>query len=89
LLGDIVPEKIRGKYFSKRNIISGTVALITTFIASFILDLTKTKGFFTYRFSSIFFLAFIFRIISAGLLKKHYEPKFKLKRIIILLSYNS
>ena len=78
LLGDIVPEKIRGKYFGKRNAVSGTVALLTTLGAAFLLDYFKTKGILLICFSVLFAIASIARFISAGLLKKHYEPKLKL-----------
>lgn len=80
LMGDIVPEKIRGKYFGKRNKICGTIALISTIIAAFLLDYFKTKGLILVGFSFLFFLAGIFRLISARLFKRHYYPKFKLQR---------
>ncbi len=79
LLGDIVPEKIRGKYFSKRNRINGSVALISTLIAAFLLDYFKTKGLILIGFSILFFLACIFRLISDYLFSKHYDPEFKLQ----------
>jgi len=80
LLGDLVPEKIRGRYFSRRNKICGSVALISTLIAAFILDYFKTKGLVLLGFSILFSLALIFRLISARLLSKHYEPKLKLEK---------
>jgi len=80
LMGDIVPEKIRGRYFGKRNRISELVVLISTLIAAFLLDFFKTKGFLLLGFSIIFFLSFLFRMFSSFLFSKHYEPKFKLKK---------
>jgi len=79
LMGDLVPEKVRGRYFSKRNKITGTVALLATLVAAFFLDYFKTKGLALIAFSILFFLACIFRLISAGLFSKHYEPQLKLK----------
>ncbi|MCX6748362.1 MAG: MFS transporter [Candidatus Pacearchaeota archaeon] len=80
LLGDIVPEEIRGKYFGRRNKICGAIALISSFVAAFILDFFKTKGFVLLGFSVLFLIACIARLISASLFKKHYEPRFKLKK---------
>jgi len=80
LMGDIVPEKIRGKYFGKRNMITGTVALIATLVAAFILDFFKTKGAVLLGFSIIFLIASFGRFVSAYLFKKHYNPRFRLKK---------
>lgn len=79
LMGDIVPEKIRGRYWSSRNRICGTVALIVALAASFFLDLMKTKGLVILAFSILFSIALIFRLISATIFSKHYDPKFKLQ----------
>lgn len=80
LMGDIVPEKIRGRYFGKRNRIGETVVLVSTIIAAFLLDFFKTKGLVLIGFSILFLLACIFRLISAFFFKKHYDPKFKLEK---------
>ncbi|MEK6820234.1 MAG: MFS transporter [Nanoarchaeota archaeon] len=80
LLGDIVPDKIRGRYFSKRNKITGTIALVSTVIAAFILDFFKTKGYILIGFSILFVIAGIFRLVSASMFRKHYEPSFKLEK---------
>ena len=79
LMGDLVPEKIRGKYFGNRNKICGAVALISAITAAFLLDFFRTKGLVLIGFAIIFFLASIFRLISANLFKKHYNPEFKLQ----------
>ncbi|MBI2629981.1 MFS transporter [Candidatus Pacearchaeota archaeon] len=80
LMGEIIPESIRGKYFSKRNKIATTIFIISTIIAAFILDFFKTKGLVLAGFSIIFFLAFISRAISSRMLKKHKDVKFKFKK---------
>jgi len=80
LLGDIVPDNIRGKYFGKRNRITGAVGLVSTLTAAFLLDFFKTKGYVLIGFSILFFLASIARLISAYYFKKHYQPKFKQKK---------
>ncbi len=78
MLGDIVPQKIRGKYFGKRNRVAGTVGLVTTLGAAFLLDLFKTKGIVLLGFSLLFFVAFVFRLVAAYLFTKHYDPKLQL-----------
>jgi len=80
LLGDVVPESIRGRYFSKRNRICNSIALICTLGASFILDLAKTRGFILFAFSTLFLIASITRFISCYFFTKHYDPEFKLEK---------
>jgi MFS family permease len=80
LIGDIVPEKIRGRYFGNRNRLCGLVTLLAAVVAAFILDFFKTKGLILIGFSTLFLLACVFRLISASLFKKHYEPEFKLHK---------
>ena len=78
MLGDIVPDKIRGKYFSKRGRICGIIALLSTISAAFLLDIFKTHGYVLFGFALIFSIACIFRLISSYYFKQHYDPKFKL-----------
>lgn len=80
LMGDLVPENIRGKYFSNRNKLCGAVALASMLAGAFILDFFKTRGLVLLGFSILFLVALIFRMISANLFKKHYYPKFKLEK---------
>jgi len=80
LLGDIVPENHRGKYFGIRNKICGIVALLTMLAGAFVLDYYKTRGYLLLIFSIFFFIAGISRLISAYLFTKHYYPKLKLEK---------
>ena len=79
LLGDIVPAKIRGKYFGKRNKICTGVTVAATVLAAFVLDYFKLKGMVLLGFAVIFLAASISRMISAYLLSRHYDPAFKLE----------
>jgi MFS family permease len=79
LLGDIVPKRVRGKYFGKRNKICTAVTVVTTVTVAFLLDFFKTKGLVLLGFSIVFAVASIARMISAWLLSRHYEPPFKLE----------
>lgn len=74
---DIVPEKIRGKYFGIRSGICGLVLLISMFAAGVILDFFKKDAKLYMGFIILFGLAFIFRTISAMLFRRKYEPAFK------------
>lgn len=80
LMGDIVPENIRGRYFGKRNKITGSVYLIATFVAGFFLDYTKTHGIVLAGFAAIFLVSAIARSFSAGMFTRHYDPPFKLQK---------
>jgi MFS family permease len=80
LMGDLVPEKTRGRYFGKRNKIIGIVALFATILGALILDLLKTKGLLMAGFAIIFFISCISRLISSFLFRKHCEPKLELSR---------
>jgi len=79
-MGDIVTEDYRGRWFSKRNLILGFVAVILTIIASFFLEYFKSKGWIMFGFIILFSLAFIFRMIAWKIFHKKYEPKIKLEK---------
>jgi MFS family permease len=79
LMGDLIPENMRGRYFGRRNKICGTVALAATIFSSFLLDYFKTRGLVLAGFSIIFFIACISRLVSSGIFRKHYDPEFQLQ----------
>ena len=79
-VGDLVDPEYRGKWFSKRNLIHGTVLVIFTLLASFFLDYLKKKNLTIFGFMILFFLAMIARFIAREYFKKSYEPKLKLEK---------
>ncbi len=79
-MGDIVDEKNRGKYFSKRNRIAGIVSLLCMLIAAYSLDFFKRHSIVLVGFSILFFLAMSARLISRLMFKKQYEPRIKLEK---------
>ena len=79
-MGDITEEKRRGRFFSKRNLLTGFTAVVLAIAASFFLDYFKKQGITMIGFVILFFLAFIARIISWRIFKKKYEPKIKVKK---------
>ncbi|MCH7568375.1 MAG: MFS transporter [Nanoarchaeota archaeon] len=76
-MGDIVPEKERGKYFAKRNRIIGFVGVISFIIGAFLLDFFKTKGYILLGFGVIFGVAIIFQFISRAVMKTVFNPNFR------------
>lgn len=80
LLGEAVPESIRGKYFSKRNRINGAVSITATLIASVWLYYTKQWEILIFGFMTLFAIAAISRYISAYFLSKHYVAEIKLEK---------
>ncbi len=72
LLGDAVPENIRGQYFSRRNKISGIVSTTATIVASIWLYYAKEWQILIPAFISLFAISAISRSISAYYLSRHY-----------------
>lgn len=79
-MGDIVDEKDRGRWFSKRALVTGFVSVVLVIVAAFLLDYSKKSGLTMMGFSVLFSLALILRLISLRFFKKSYEPKIKLKK---------
>lgn len=75
-MGDLVPEKGRGRFFGRRNEIIGFAGLSAMLLAGFFLDLFKT-GSLLFGFATLFFIAMVARLVSRHFLIKQYEPKFK------------
>ncbi len=78
--GDIINERYRGRWFSKRNLLMGFVAVVLAVGSSFLLDYFKKADLAMIGFSVLFALAFASRIISRRFYKKQYEPKLELKK---------
>jgi len=79
-MGDIVEDKHRGRWFSKRNLLVGFVSVVLAISAALFLDYFKKNNMTMEGFGILFFLAFLSRLISWKILHKQYEPKIKLKK---------
>ena len=79
-MGDIIDEKYRGRWFSKRNLILGFVSVILAVSASFFLDYFKKNNWTMFGFIILFSLAFLGRLNSWKCFRKQYEPKIKLEK---------
>ena len=74
VMGDVVPDNFRGRYFAKRNLISNAIALIGTLMLSYFLDWSDFQGNILFGFTLIFLFGFLTRGVSAFLFTKHYYP---------------
>lgn len=75
LVGDIVPDKIKGTYFGRRNRVTGFVSFISFLIGGILLQHISGIN-VLYAFGLIFFIAMIGRLISWYYFSKIYEPKY-------------
>jgi len=75
MMRDLVPIN-RGAYFGRRNQIIGSVALVSMFIAGFLLDYFKHTYIYM-GFIVMFLVAGLGRFISSMLFIKHHDPPFK------------
>jgi len=80
IMGDIVPERMRGKYFSKRNRICGGVSLIVAFSAAIFLDYMGKTNMIIYGFMGLFAISAFGRITSAYFFSKHEPPELKIEK---------
>jgi MFS family permease len=73
LMADLVPIRLRGRYFSVRGRIAGTITLVFSFIAGGILQLLTHTPFI--GFAILFGGAAAFRLLSFYFLTQMYEPE--------------
>lgn len=79
LLKDNVPKN-HATYLAKRNKIITGVAITVMLAAGIVLNYFKKINYLFIGFAIIFSVAFIGRLISYFLFKKHYEPKLELQK---------
>ena len=79
-MGDITDEKKRGRWFSRRNLIIGFVAVVLGIFAAIFLDYFKKNNWTMWGFAILFSLALLFRLASLRIFRKQYEPKIKLEK---------
>jgi MFS family permease len=76
-MGDLVPEKERGRFFGRRNRIVGFAGILAMLAGALFLDRFTNWSYALLSFVAIFIVAMIARLISWRCLTKQYEPKFK------------
>lgn len=80
LIGDLVPEDQRGRYFGRRNRAVGFVSFVSVAIAGFVLD-ALLPVFDGGAFAVLFGVAFAGRMVSVFFMSRHYDPDFELRDI--------
>jgi len=78
LMGDIVPEHHRGRYFGRRNMLCKIAALVTVFVAGFVLDRFAGLSGFTIIFAA----AGIFGLLTSFFFSRFPEFKYRAKERI-------
>ncbi|MFX1463265.1 MAG: MFS transporter [Promethearchaeota archaeon] len=76
VMGDVVPENYRGRYFAKRNLITQSIAIIGVLLLSILLDWFNSHEILYYGFIVIFIFGLLTRLMSAFFYTKHYYPQF-------------
>jgi MFS family permease len=74
LMGDLVPEDYRGKYFGRRNRSVGLTSFASMAVAGLLLEVLS-PGRSGLGFALIFGIAFIGRMLSVYFLSRHYDPE--------------
>lgn len=75
LMGDLVPEDERGRYFGRRNMITGACVFTATFVAGYLLNALSGIHFLL-GFGVLFGIAFVSRIVSAIYLNKMHDVEY-------------
>jgi MFS family permease len=76
LIGDLVPSRIRGRFFGYRNRLTGMSTFISLILAGVILDLFDRSDKAAVGFLIIFSVAFLARLNSLRWLSKYEDPEF-------------
>ena len=79
-MGDLVPEKDRGKYFAIRNRATGIVSIAAVLIGSLIIYTFEKLNLDILGFCIIFTLSFFFRLISYSQFRKQFAPSIRIKK---------
>ena len=74
LMGDIVPERRRGRYFAYRNRVTSIITLLAMVIAGVILHYFDRWDRTGTGFALIFGMAFVARLISVNHIRQMHEP---------------
>lgn len=76
LIGDLVPARIRGRFFGQRNRLTGISTFISLLLAGIVLDQFKKAGLPAAGFLVAFTAAFLARTNSVRWLKRYEDPEF-------------
>ncbi|MCC7299636.1 MAG: MFS transporter [Verrucomicrobia bacterium] len=73
LMGDVVDQADRGRYFSNRTRITMSVMVVSMLLAGWIMNRWKLLGHPVVGFGFLFFIACLARLIGACFMRRHYD----------------
>jgi len=79
-MGDVIDEKYRGRWWSKRSTIISFATIVLAIMSSAVLKYFKSTNYEIQGFILFFMIAFIARASCINIVKRQYEPKEKKKR---------
>jgi MFS family permease len=74
-ISDLVPAGHRGRFFSLRNALAGTVDMLTAYGAGRLYDLGRDRGFELSALSGLFVLAVLASMAAAWFFSRQWEPR--------------
>ena len=80
LMGDVVPDGERGRYFARRNQIVVAAMLVSLFAAAHLLDVFDDRGQAWTGYGLLFAAACAARCASAAMLRRHCDPPLHVSR---------
>jgi MFS family permease len=83
LIGDLVPESRRGRFFAQRTRLSSIASLTALIVAGLVLDAMDRLGWVYWGFVSIFLFAAVARCVSAYHLHAMQEPSDKVATLAL------
>ncbi len=78
LIGDLVPNRIRGRFFGQRNMLTGLSTFISLVLGGLLLDYFSRQGTGERGYVIIFLAAFIARSNSVRWLMRYEDPEFSI-----------
>ncbi len=87
-MGSLVPDEIRGKYFSRKSFVFNSFGILTLILAALVLDNFKNRGIISgqveiytlFGFGILFLMAIVSRFVSFVYLARQYEPMIKVRK---------
>lgn len=71
-ISDLIPPRLRGRYFGKRNFVCHGLGSITAIFAGIVVDRAGADPIPT--FAALFAIGLVFRLVSISILARHPEP---------------
>lgn len=78
-MGDLVPERIRGRYFGSRSSVAVIVSIFTACAGAVVLDYFKSRGLDSYGFLALFSVGTLFAAAGVWMLARQWEPPMKIE----------